>query len=356
MGWSIVEVEWADPRAESLRSAQRVELDERYGSDDHEPGTPPSADDVPVFLVAVDEGGAAVACGGLRPLPDSVLGPDVVEVKRMFVDRSARGSGVAAAVLAALEDRARERGAVRLVLETGTLQPDAIRFYTRQGYAPIPLFGSYLGSEHSVCFGRSLRPARVEASADVDPRAEVGDGTLVWHLAQVRERARVGRDCVIGRGAYLGPGVVVGDRCKIQNHALVYEPAVLGDGVFVGPAVVFTNDLRPRAVTPDGALKSADDWHAVGVVVEEGAAIGARAVCVAPVRIGAWAMVAAGAVVAADVPPFALVVGVPARRVGWVGRAGARLEAAGDGADGALWRCPETGEEYVERDGVLSRV
>ncbi|KQQ01436.1 MULTISPECIES: acyltransferase [unclassified Rathayibacter] len=195
--------------------------------------------------------------------------------------------------------------------------------------------------------------ARIHPSADVDPRAEVGAGTLVWHLAQVREDARIGRECVIGRGAYLGPGVVVGDRCKIQNHALVYEPAVLGDGVFVGPAVVFTNDLRPRAVTPDGALKSADDWDAVAVVVEDGASIGARAVCVAPVRIGAWAMVAAGAVVASDVPAYALVVGVPARRIGWVGRAGARLVAT-EGAGG--WRCPETGDEYVERDGALAPV
>lgn len=191
--------------------------------------------------------------------------------------------------------------------------------------------------------------ARIQSSADVDPRARIGARTLIWHLAQVRENASVGSDCVIGRGAYIGPGVVVGDRCKIQNHALVYEPAVLGDGVFVGPAVVFTNDLRPRAVTPDGALKSTDDWHAVGVVVDEGAAIGARAVCVAPVRIGAWAMVAAGAVVAADVPAYALVAGVPARRIGWVGRAGARLEPAGEG----LWRCPETDEEYAESDGGL---
>ena len=127
----------------------------------------------------------------------------------------------------------------------------------------------------------------------------------------MREGARVGEDCIIGRGAYVGPGVVVGDRCKIQNHALLYEPAVLEDGVFVGPAVVFTNDYFPRAVTPEGLLKSADDWHAVGVTVRTGASIGARAVCIAPVTIGAWAMVAAGAVVTSDVAPFALVVGRP---------------------------------------------
>lgn len=190
----------------------------------------------------------------------------------------------------------------------------------------------------------------IEDSADVDERAFVGNGSFVWHLAQVREGARVGRECIVGRGAYIGPGVVVGDRCKIQNHALVYEPAVLEDGAFVGPAVVFTNDLLPRAVNPDGTLKSADDWDAVGVTVRTGASIGARAVCVAPVTIGRWAMVAAGAVVTKDVPDYALVVGVPARRVGWVGPAGVPLEPAS--AD--RFRCPATGAVFVESDGVLT--
>lgn len=189
----------------------------------------------------------------------------------------------------------------------------------------------------------------VHESAEVSAEATVGDGSTVWHLAQVREHAVIGADCIIGRGAYIGAGVRLGDRCKVQNHALVYEPAVVEDGVFIGPAVVFTNDHFPRAVGPDGRLKSADDWDPVGVTVRTGASIGARAVCVAPVTVGRWAMVAAGAVVVRDVPDFALVVGVPARRVGWVGRAGLPLEPDGDG-----WRCPRTGETYLEHDGVLT--
>src|ERR1700752_3921104 len=148
-------------------------------------------------------------------------------------------------------------------------------------------------------------PPRIAGSADVDDRATIGAGTMVWHLAQIREGAVVGDECIVGRGAYLGPGVRVGNRCKVQNHALVYEPAVLEDGVFVGPAVVFTNDYFPRAVRPDGRLKGAEDWNAVGVTVREGASIGARAVCVAPVTVGRGAMVAAGAVVIRDVPDFA---------------------------------------------------
>ncbi|MER1995494.1 MAG: acyltransferase [Arthrobacter sp.] len=191
---------------------------------------------------------------------------------------------------------------------------------------------------------------RIEATADVAANAAVGRGTLIWHLAQIREDAVIGESCVIGRGAYIGPGVRIGDNCKIQNHALVYEPAVLGNGVFVGPAVVFTNDTYPRAVNPDGSLKTAQDWQPVGVEVEEGASIGARAVCIAPVRIGAWATVAAGAVVTRDVPAYAVVAGVPARQVGWVGPAGHPL-VEGPGAD--EFSCPVTRACFSLQDGGL---
>ena len=193
--------------------------------------------------------------------------------------------------------------------------------------------------------------SHISETADIDQSAEIGDGSRIWHLAQVREHARLGVECSLGRGAYIGPGVVLGDRCKVQNHALIYEPAVVEDGVFIGPAVVFTNDYFPRSVTPDGQLKTGEDWEAVGVVVRKGASVGARAVCVAPVTIGRWAMVAAGAVVTRDVADHALVVGVPARRIGWVGEAGVPLERVERGR----FRCPSTGREYVEdSEGKLS--
>jgi acetyltransferase-like isoleucine patch superfamily enzyme len=189
----------------------------------------------------------------------------------------------------------------------------------------------------------------VQESADVAPSAQLGEGTSVWHLAQVREDAVLGENCIVGRGAYVGNGVTMGDNCKLQNYALVYEPAVLEDGVFVGPAVVFTNDHYPRSIDPDGKLKRGDDWEAVGVTVRQGASIGARSVCVAPVTIGRWALVAAGSVVVKDVPDFALVAGVPARRLRWVGRAGVPLEQDADGS----WTCPKTGEKYVEENDRL---
>lgn len=189
----------------------------------------------------------------------------------------------------------------------------------------------------------------VTESTDIDPRARIGQGTSVWHLAQIREGAEIGTSCMIGRGAYIGSGVRIGNDCKVQNYALVYEPAYLEDGVFVGPAAVFTNDRFPRAVAPDGLIKKVGDWDSVGVTVRHGASIGARAVCVAPVTVGRWAFVAAGSVVVKDVPDFALVAGVPARFIRWVGQAGIPLVATADGR----FRCPQTGTVFVEVAGAL---
>lgn len=191
----------------------------------------------------------------------------------------------------------------------------------------------------------------VEPTADVADTAQLGARTRVWHLAQVREDARLGADCTVGRGAYVGPAVVIGNACKLQNYALVYEPARLGDGVFIGPGAVLTNDEFPRAANPDLSVKGAADWVAVGVTIGDGASIGARAVCIAPVTIGSWALVAAGAVVTQDVPDHALVVGMPARRIGWVGRSGRRLVAERDD-----WVCPDSGERYREERDRLVRV
>ena len=193
---------------------------------------------------------------------------------------------------------------------------------------------------------------RILPSADLDDGVTIGDGSSVWHLAQVRGGAVLGENVIVGRGAYIGSGVHVGNNCKIQNYALVYEPAHLEDGVFIGPAAVLTNDTFPRAINPDGSAKSAHDWEPVGVTLRQGASVGARAVCVAPVTIGAWATVAAGSVVTRDVPDYALVAGVPARRIKWVGRSGFPLEPTGENT----FRDPKTGDEFEQSGDTLTLV
>ncbi len=127
------------------------------------------------------------------------------------------------------------------------------------------------------------------------------------------------------------------------------DPAKLADGVFIGPAAVLTNDQYPRAINPDGSLKSASDWDSVGVTINEGASIGARAVCIAPVTIGAWALIAAGAVVNKDVPDFALMAGVPAKQIGWMSKFGEQIKFSDD----LRYVCPHTGSVYLLRDNSV---
>lgn len=187
---------------------------------------------------------------------------------------------------------------------------------------------------------------RIHATADVAASAQIAEGAAIWHYAQVREDCIIGENVIVGRGAYVGNGVRIGANSKIQNYALIYEPAVLEQGVFIGPGVILTNDEYPRAVNPDGSQKSGSDWEATGVTIREGASIGAGSICVAPVEIGAWALVAAGSTVTKDVPAFALVAGVPAKRIRWVGKAGVPLTNEGAGQ----FVCPKTGARYLERD------
>ena len=167
--------------------------------------------------------------------------------------------------------------------------------------------------------------AQIHPTASVDSRAALGAGVRVWHEAQIRENASIGPGCIVGKGAYVDLGVRIGANCKIQNYALLYHGCTLGDGVFIGPAAILTNDPHPRAITPDGALKGTDDWDCGQIVIEDGASLGAGAIVLPGVRIGRFALIGAGAVVTRDVPPHALVVGNPARRVGWVCRCGTTL-------------------------------
>ena len=169
------------------------------------------------------------------------------------------------------------------------------------------------------------KSVRIHPTADVSPDAQIGQGTAIWHHCQVRENARIGEHCTLSKGVYIDTGVVIGRNVKVQNYVSIYHGVTIEDGVFCGPHCVFTNDKLPRAVNPDGSLKAGDDWALAETRVKTGAAIGANAVIVCGVTVGAWAMVGAGSVVTRDVPDHGLVFGNPARLRGFVCACGERL-------------------------------
>ena len=167
--------------------------------------------------------------------------------------------------------------------------------------------------------------AKIHATADVESDVTIGPGTSVWHRAQVRPGARIGRDAIIGRDVFIDEGVTLGDRVKVQNAALIYHGVTVADGVFIGPGAILTNDRQPRALNAAGELARAADWTVSPIWIARGASIGAGAIVVAGCDVGPFAMVGAGSVVTHDVPAHALVAGNPARRIGWVCVCGARL-------------------------------
>jgi acetyltransferase-like isoleucine patch superfamily enzyme len=178
------------------------------------------------------------------------------------------------------------------------------------------------------------RSATLDPDADVDAAATIGPRSTIGRRAEVRANAIVGADCRLDGDVLVDESVTLGDRVQVERGALLYRGVTVGDGVFVGPRAVITNDRYPRAVTSSGELSDALDRPVVPVELREGCSIGAGAVVVAGVTIGGYATVGAGAVVTRDVPSHALVVGSPARRIGWVCACGARLvDAEGHPAD-----------------------
>src|SRR6185437_132096 len=178
---------------------------------------------------------------------------------------------------------------------------------------------------------------QIHDTACIDEPVHIGAGTRVWHFAHILAGSKIGRDCTLGQNVAVGPNVTVGDGCSLQNNVSVYKGVTLEDDVFCGPSCVFTNVITPRAFVE---RKNEFGDTRVG----RGATIGANATIVCGHDIGEYAMVGAGAVVTKTVAPYALVVGNPARRIGWVSRTGERL--------GADLVCPRTGERYEEKNGL----
>ncbi len=159
---------------------------------------------------------------------------------------------------------------------------------------------------------------KIHKSAQIAECAKIGEGSTVWSWVQIRERVVIGENCVVSKGVYLDSDVSIGNQVKIQNNVSVFSGVTIEDGVFVGPHACFTNDMAPRAITPDGKLKLASDWTVTPTLIRFGASIGANCTIRCGITIGKWAMVGAGSVVTKDIPDFALVVGNPAVIRGYV--------------------------------------
>jgi UDP-2-acetamido-3-amino-2,3-dideoxy-glucuronate N-acetyltransferase len=195
--------------------------------------------------------------------------------------------------------------------------------------------------------------ARVHASAELEADVSVGARSSVWNRVVLRNGASLGAECIVGRDVFIDSGVRLGDRVKVQNGALIYHGVTVGNGVFIGPGAILTNDRYPRAITPSGDLARGDDWTLSPIELRDGCSIGAGAVVVAGTTIGRFATVGAGAIVTRDVPDYALVVGNPARRLGWVCACGSRLtgpdgaSATEDPAPLDKLDCPRCGRVFI---------
>tara|TARA_R110000851_G_scaffold319526_1_gene483999 strand:- start:16973 stop:17548 length:576 start_codon:yes stop_codon:yes gene_type:complete len=187
-------------------------------------------------------------------------------------------------------------------------------------------------------------PVTIHPSAIVDEGAQIGEGSRIWHFVHVCGGARVGQNVSMGQNVFIGNKVTIGDNCKIQNNVSVYDNVHLEEGVFCGPSMVFTNVYNPRSL-----IERKDEYR--DTLVKKGATLGANCTIVCGVTVGEYAFVGAGAVINKDVPAYALMVGVPARQIGWMSEFGEQLDIPVQGAGETT--CPHTGSRYVLKDNQL---
>ena len=184
----------------------------------------------------------------------------------------------------------------------------------------------------------------VHSSSIVDENCDIGDGTKIWHFSHILKNTVIGKNCVFGQNCSAGPDVKIGDKCKVQNNVSIYKGVTLENGVFCGPSCVFTNVYNPRAF-----VERKDKF--LPTLIQTGATIGANATIICGNNIGRYAFIGAGAVVEKDVPDYAIVVGVPARQIGWACRCGEKLKLQNNSA-----RCNRCSDEYLLRDDKLMAV
>lgn len=202
-----------------------------------------------------------------------------------------------------------------------------------------------MGAAFRFLWSIDLAGAFIHSTAIVDPGAEIGNDTKIWHWVHISVTAKVGRNCVLGQNVFIGSHVIVGNNVRIQNNVSVYEGVILEDDVFCGPSMVFTNVINPRA-----SVSRKDEYKKT--LVKRGATIGANATILCGVTIGTYAFIGAGAVVTKNVRDYELVSGVPARSMGWMGEHGVRLQK-----DSGQWRCPVTRDVYLESPaGLVKKV
>ena len=187
----------------------------------------------------------------------------------------------------------------------------------------------------------------VHPSAIVDEGAQIGEGSRVWHFAHVCAGARIGKGVSLGQNVFVGNKVVIGDQCKVQNNVSVYDNVTLEEGVFCGPSMVFTNVYNPRSL-----IERKSEYR--DTLVKRGATLGANCTIVCGTTIGEFAFVGAGAVINKDVKPYALMVGVPARQVGWMSEYGEQIPLPVEGK--GEYTCPHTGQQYRLNDQTLERI
>ncbi|AKV95093.1 serine acetyltransferase [Marinobacter sp. CP1] len=187
-------------------------------------------------------------------------------------------------------------------------------------------------------------PVTIHPSAIVDEGAQIGEGSRVWHFVHVCGGARVGQNVSMGQNVFIGNKVTIGDNCKIQNNVSVYDNVHLEEGVFCGPSMVFTNVYNPRSL-----IERKDEYR--DTLIKKGATLGANCTIVCGVTVGEYAFVGAGAVINKDVPAYALMVGVPAKQIGWMSEFGEQLDLPVQGEGETT--CPHTGSRYVLKDNQL---